>query len=87
MIDRIQLYELRFSEDVAFRYAGAARLVREFPRLLEFLARGELHLTGATVRRYHRAIALGLARPYGSLIAGTRHVRDTGDRYVIDRNR
>jgi 5-methylcytosine-specific restriction endonuclease McrA len=40
------LYELRFSEDEAFRRVSAARLVRRFPELLEAVAAGELHLTG-----------------------------------------
>src|SRR6187397_1606939 len=40
------IYELRFSEDEAFRRVAAARLVRRFPALLEALASGELHLTG-----------------------------------------
>jgi 5-methylcytosine-specific restriction endonuclease McrA len=39
-------YELRFSEDEAFRRVAAARLIRRFPALLEALASGELHLTG-----------------------------------------
>jgi hypothetical protein len=40
------IYELRFSEDEAFRRVSAARLVRRFPALLDALAAGELHLTG-----------------------------------------
>jgi 5-methylcytosine-specific restriction endonuclease McrA len=40
------IYELRFSEDEAFRRVSAARLVRRFPELLEAVAAGELHLTG-----------------------------------------
>jgi hypothetical protein len=40
------VYELRFSEDEAFRRVAAARLIRRFPALLEALASGELHLTG-----------------------------------------
>src|SRR5690606_30423970 len=39
------VYELRMSEDAAFRRARAARLCREFPVALEHLAAGELHLT------------------------------------------
>src|SRR6187399_2155840 len=39
-------YELRLSEDEAFRRVAAARLVRRFPVLLDALAAGELHLTG-----------------------------------------
>jgi hypothetical protein len=40
------IFELRFSEDEAFRRVTAARLVRRFPELLDAVASGELHLTG-----------------------------------------
>ncbi len=40
------IYELRMSEDAAFRRAKAARLCRKFPALYDAVARGELHLTG-----------------------------------------
>jgi 5-methylcytosine-specific restriction endonuclease McrA len=40
------IYELRFSEDAAARRAGAAKLVKRFPLLLDAIAKGELHLTG-----------------------------------------
>jgi hypothetical protein len=40
------IYELRFSEDEAFRRVAAARLVRRFPALLDAIAAGPLHLTG-----------------------------------------
>jgi 5-methylcytosine-specific restriction endonuclease McrA len=40
------IYELRFSEDEAFRRVAAARLVRRFPALFDAVAAGELHLTG-----------------------------------------
>src|SRR6187402_704259 len=40
------IYELRMSEDAAFRRAKAARLVREYPELRAAIAKGELHLTG-----------------------------------------
>jgi hypothetical protein len=40
------IYELRFSEDEAFRRVAAARLVRRFPTLWDTVAAGELHLTG-----------------------------------------
>jgi hypothetical protein len=40
------IYELRMSEDAAFRRARAARIVRQFPILLEKIATGEIHLTG-----------------------------------------
>ena len=40
------IYELRLSEDAAFRRAKAARLCRQFPALFGALANGELHLTG-----------------------------------------
>src|SRR6186713_1408865 len=40
------IYELRMSEDAAFRRARAARLVREYPELRDAIAKGEIHLTG-----------------------------------------
>ena len=40
------IYELRFSEDAAYRRVSAARLVKRFPALYEAIASGELHLTG-----------------------------------------
>jgi hypothetical protein len=40
------IYELRFSEDGAFRRVSAARLVKRFPALYDAIAKGELHLTG-----------------------------------------
>jgi hypothetical protein len=40
------IYELRFSEDEAYRRVAASRLVRRFPALLAAVASGELHLTG-----------------------------------------
>ena len=40
------IYELRFSEDEAFRRVAASRLVRRFPALLDAVTSGELHLTG-----------------------------------------
>jgi hypothetical protein len=40
------IYELRFSEDEAFRRVAAARFARRFPALLEAVSAGELHLTG-----------------------------------------
>src|ERR1051325_1065087 len=40
------IYELRFSEDEAFRRVAAARLARRFPAALDAVASGELHLTG-----------------------------------------
>jgi hypothetical protein len=40
------IYELRYSEDEAFRRVAAARLVRRFPAVLGAIASGELHLTG-----------------------------------------
>src|SRR5690606_2078038 len=39
------VYELRLSEDAAFRRGRAARLCREFPVILEHIAAGEIHLT------------------------------------------
>ena len=40
------IYELRWSEDEAYRRVAASRLVRRFPALLDAIACGELHLTG-----------------------------------------
>jgi hypothetical protein len=40
------IYELRMSEDTAFRRVAAARLVRRFPLLFSAVERGEIHLTG-----------------------------------------
>jgi hypothetical protein len=40
------IYELRFSEDAAFRRVSASRLVKRFPVLYDAVAGGELHLTG-----------------------------------------
>jgi 5-methylcytosine-specific restriction endonuclease McrA len=40
------VFELRLSEDAAFRRARAAKLAREFPIVLEQIAAGEIHLTG-----------------------------------------
>jgi 5-methylcytosine-specific restriction endonuclease McrA len=40
------IYGLRLSEDAAVRRVTAARLVRQFPALLDAIATGELHLTG-----------------------------------------
>ena len=45
------IYELRMSEDAAFRRAKAARLCRKFPALYDAVARGELHLTGLLAAR------------------------------------
>src|SRR5512139_266847 len=40
------VYELRMSEDAAFRRAKAARLVHRYPDVRDAIAKGELHLTG-----------------------------------------
>src|SRR3954451_20016186 len=40
------IYELRMSEDAAYRRSKAARLVREYPELHDTVAKGEIHLTG-----------------------------------------
>jgi 5-methylcytosine-specific restriction endonuclease McrA len=40
------IYELRFSEDEAFRRARASKIARQFPILFEQVAAGEIHLTG-----------------------------------------
>jgi hypothetical protein len=47
------IYELRFSEDEAFRRVAAARLARRFPALLEAVSSGELHLTGVLMLGPH----------------------------------
>jgi len=47
------IYELRFSEDAAARRAGAAKLVKRFPALLDAIAGGELHLTGSLMLGPH----------------------------------
>jgi hypothetical protein len=38
--------ELGFSEDVAFNRITCARLARHFPRVLDFVREGRIHLTG-----------------------------------------
>jgi hypothetical protein len=43
------IYELRMSEDAAFRRSKAARLVREYPELRDAIAKGEIHLTGVLI--------------------------------------
>jgi hypothetical protein len=40
------IYELRMSEDEAFRRARASKIARQFPILFEQVAAGEIHLTG-----------------------------------------
>ena len=61
------IYELRMSEDEAYRRAKAARYVRQFPELFEMLARGELHLTGVLMIGPH----LGGER-HGEILARAR---------------
>jgi hypothetical protein len=61
------IYELRFSEDAAARRSAAARLVKQFPALLDAVADGELHLTGLLMIGPHmtpenQAEVLGRAR-------------------------
>jgi hypothetical protein len=59
------IYELRFSEDEAFRRVAASRLVKRFPGLHDALASGELHLTGLLLLGPHlteRNLAEVLAR-------------------------
>src|SRR5262245_1842755 len=53
------VYELRMSEDAAFRRSKAARVVHEHPELRSIVARGEIHLT-----------ALLMIAPY---LGGERH--------------
>jgi hypothetical protein len=50
------IYELRFSEDAAFRRVSAARLVKRFPALLDSIERGELHLTGLLMLGPHLTV-------------------------------
>jgi hypothetical protein len=47
------VYELRFSEDAAFRRVSAARLVRRFPGIFDAIASGELHLTAVLMLGPH----------------------------------
>jgi len=47
------IYELRMSEDAAFRRATAAKLVKRFPALFDAIASGELHLTGLLMLGQH----------------------------------
>jgi hypothetical protein len=47
------VYELRMSEDAAYRRARAARLVRAYPAALRAIADGELHLTGLLLLAPH----------------------------------
>ena len=47
------VFELRFSEDAAFRRARVARLAREFPVILQQVADGELHLTALVLLAPH----------------------------------
>ena len=41
------------SEDVAYKRVGAARLLQQFPTILEMLANGRIHLTGLMLLRPH----------------------------------
>jgi hypothetical protein len=50
------IYELRYSEDEAYRRVAAARLVRRFPALLDAIAAGELHLTGLLMLGPHLTV-------------------------------
>jgi hypothetical protein len=43
------IYELRMSEDAAFRRSKAARFVRKYPELRDAIAKGEIHLTGVLI--------------------------------------
>ena len=47
------LYELRCSEDAAFRRARAARVARQFPVIFQQVADGELHLTAIVLLAPH----------------------------------
>src|SRR6266545_3528286 len=45
--------ELGFSEDVACNRIAVARLVRRFPRVLDFVRAGQIHLTGLRLLAAH----------------------------------
>jgi hypothetical protein len=47
------IYELRMSEDAAYRRVVAARLVKRFPTLFGAVERGELHLTALVLLAPH----------------------------------
>src|SRR6187551_3022713 len=47
------VYELRLSEDAAFRRARAARIARQFPVIFQQIADGELHLTAIVLLAPH----------------------------------
>src|SRR5688572_5558363 len=47
------IYELRMSEDAAYRRVVAARLVKRFPVLFGAVERGELHLTALVLLAPH----------------------------------
>jgi 5-methylcytosine-specific restriction endonuclease McrA len=47
------VYELRMSEDEAFRRARASKIARQFPILFEQVATGEIHLTGILLLGSH----------------------------------
>src|SRR5688572_33180838 len=49
------VYELRISEDAAFRRARAARVARRFPVIFQQVADGELHLTAIVMLAPHLA--------------------------------
>ena len=44
---------LHFSEDAAYKRVRAARAARQFPRIFELVARGELHLAAVTLLAPH----------------------------------
>jgi hypothetical protein len=45
--------ELSFSEDAAYNRIGVARLARSFPRILDFVRDGRIHLTGLRLLSSH----------------------------------
>jgi hypothetical protein len=47
------LYELRLSEDSAYRHARAAKIARRFPILFAKIAAGEIHLSGVLLLGPH----------------------------------
>jgi hypothetical protein len=45
-----------YSEDVAYKRVGAARLMRQFPRIYDLLAEGKLHLTALMLLKPHLTV-------------------------------
>jgi hypothetical protein len=58
------VYELRMSEDTAFRRVAASRWVTRFPPLLGAVERGEIHLTGLLLLGPHLTASEHAARAF-----------------------